>query len=490
VRVLILTLVLAAIAMSGARADELTALTLIDGDDAPVPAATGPSGSTSAPLSTEVPSRRTLTITLGGDLGLGSHAARVEPAGTRRHGAFLPWHELTSGIRPLLDGDLNFANLETVVTASNTLTPEAKTFVFRSHPDGVRHLAHIGFNLLSTANNHAVDYGTAGMRETLRHLDALVGEGRILAHAGVGATSAAAARPRVLSLAGTRVAFSAVGISTGGRAGDQRPGLMEWRVPSDVAAVLGGLSGAAADVRILSVHHGEERSVATDPDAIRKLRHQAVLAGGVDIVAGHHAHVVQGIELTHGRLIFYGLGNLLHPGMQDMGRFDMCRDYGLLARVHLAGGPSGRLSVRAVEAIPLTDMHWRARPMASASAADRIHVLNRLAGALDDPTNGARGLRFAVQSDGTGLHCEPGADREPGRIGSLCRGWNGAARTPADLAARIASACNGRELVASTSRPRSIAQPVFRLGAIPVPSAAPSTPRRDTGWSRNAFAGN
>ncbi len=489
-RVLILSWALIVAGTSGVRAQDLTTFPLSEADQVAAPAKSQPAGSAPALAVAESPGRRTLTVTLGGDLGLGSHAARAEADGARRHGAFLPWHELTAGIRPLLDGDLNFANLETVVTASNTLPPEAKTFVFRSHPDGVRHLADIGFNLLSTANNHAVDYGTAGMRDTLRNLDALAGEGRILAHGGLGATNSAAGRTHVMSVRGTRVAFSAFGISTGGRAGEDRPGLMEWRVPSDVATVLENLTGAAADVRILSVHHGEERSVATDPDAIRKLRHQAVLAGGIDIVAGHHAHVVQGIELTQGRLIFYGLGNLLHPGMQDMGALDMCRDYGLLARVHLAGGPSGRLTVRAVEAIPLTDMHWRARPMPSARATERIHVLNHLASALDDPAKGARGVRFAVRPDGTGLYCEPGADREPGHVGDLCRTWRGASHTPVDLATRIASACQSRELVASASKSRPLAQQPFRLGAIPAATPASAIPRRDPGWSRDVFAGN
>lgn len=489
-RVSILAWALVAAAISGVRAENLTTLTSIEDDEHPTIAATEPAAPIPEFAPTEAPARRTLTITLGGDLGLGSHAARVEPDGTRRHGAFLQWHELTAGIRPLLDGDLNFANLETVVTTSNALAPEAKTFVFRSHPDGVRHLGSIGFNLLSTANNHAVDYGTAGMRDTLRHLDALADEGRILAHAGLGVTSTAAGRPRILDVAGARVAFSAVGISTGGRASEHRPGLMEWRVPGDFATVVSGLTGAAADVRILSVHHGEERSVATDFDAIRKLRQHAVLGSGVDIVAGHHAHVVQGIEVTQGRLIFYGLGNLLHPGMQDMGSFDMCRDYGLLARVHLAGGPSGRLAVRAIEVIPLTDMHWRARPMPSPRASERIHVLNHLANPLDDPASGARGLRFAVRSDGSGLHCEPGADREPGRVGVLCRDWSGASHTPVDLAARIASACSGRERVASASRPRPLAEQAFRLGAVPAIRPSPPVAPRETGWSRSVFAGN
>ncbi len=489
-RVGVLACALVVAVVGGVKADDLTlrgpvAEVLTEAPDAPQRQHASP-----LPRPSMLAPRRTLTITLGGDLGLGAHAAPVEPAGSRRHGAFLRWDDLTSGIRPLLDGDLNFANLETVVTARNDLEPEAKTFVFRSHPEGVRHLAGIGFNLLSTANNHAVDYRLAGMRETMRHLDALAAEGRILAHAGLGETSAVAARPRVLDLEGVRVAVSAMGIATGGRAGDERPGLMEWRAPGDVSAVIGRLAGASADLRILSVHHGEERSVATDPDAIRKLRHQALLGGGIDIVAGHHAHVVQGIEITDGRLIFYGLGNLLHPGMQDMGTFDMCRDYGLLARVHLAGGASGRLTMRAVEVIPLTDMHWRARPMPPQRAVERIHVLNYLAAALDDPASGARGLRFAVQADGSGLHCEPDAQSVTGRVGELCKGWSGASATSASLSARIASACGGRELVASASRPRSLAQPAFRLGLTPAgPPPSPIAPR-DASWSRNVFAGN
>lgn len=51
---------------------------------------------------------------------------------------------------------------------------------------------------------------------------------------------------------------------------------------------------------------------------MRKLRHEAVLGQGIDLVVGHHAHVVQGIEIVDGRVIFYGLGNFLHPGMQNM----------------------------------------------------------------------------------------------------------------------------------------------------------------------------
>jgi poly-gamma-glutamate synthesis protein (capsule biosynthesis protein) len=474
-----------------AAADEgLTPLALLDG---PTAAAVSPAPEPHAEAASVVPAAkppspkpaRTLTITLGGDLGLNAHGAPVEAEGARRHGTMLGWEALTAGIRPLLDGDINFANLETVVTDRNDLQPEAKAFNFRSHPAGVRHLAAIGFNLISSANNHAIDYGLAGLAETMAHLEVLQREGRILAHAGVGATRRAAGEPRVLVVQGVEVAFAALGIDSGGRAGPSRPGIMAWRAPEDVADVIERLGRASAGYRILSVHQGQERDVTPDRETIRKLRHDALLEGGIDLVVGHHAHVVQGVEITDGRLVFYGLGNLLHPGMQNMGVFGICQDWGLVARLHLAGPAEGRIRLRAVEAIPLTDMHWTAKPLPPERAAERIHVLNHLAAGLDHATSGARGLRFAPQADGSGLHCEPGADAEPGRVGSLCKGFAGVPATPGPLRARIAAACGeGAPVLARRTSPD-------RSGARQAaPQPASSRPRPPGGWLERVFGGN
>ena len=86
-------------------------------------------------------------------------------------------------------------------------------------------------------------------------------------------------------------------------------------------------------------------------------------AGGIDLVVGHHQHVVAGLETREGKLIVYGLGNFLHLGTQDMSKFDMCRDYGLIVRVHVAANEGEHFQVRAVEAIPITNMHSRPRRM-------------------------------------------------------------------------------------------------------------------------------
>ena len=431
--------------------------------------------------------RRPLTIVLGGDLGLGAHHARVAATHARRHGTRMKWTRLTSGIAPLIDGDLNFANLETVVTDNNRLRPEAKTFTFRSHPAGVRHLVDIGFNLFSTANNHSMDYGARGARDTLRHLDRMVHAGMLKAHAGLGLNFEQAARVPRISAGGARIAFAAIGIVSGGyghhRAGRNRPGQLSYRAPRDFARLLTDLHSTPADFRILSVHQGRERSVHPESDAIRKLRRQALLGHDVDLVVTHHAHVARGIEITDGRLLFHGMGNLLHPGMQNMARFGLCQDYGLLARVHLAPEATGHLAVRAVEVIPLTDMHWRARAMKPERARVRIHALNYLARRLDAKATGTRGVRFSPQRDGTGLFCTPEAKTESGRIGRLCRSWTGAPSIPARLKRRVASAC-GSGLIASRARRGRLT----RKGQVHRISAKTRRSRRS--WRRRSFAGN
>jgi poly-gamma-glutamate synthesis protein (capsule biosynthesis protein) len=392
----------------------------------------------------------TITIVLVGDTGLGGDRQPVDARGAYRHGARIAWADLTTHVRDLIDGDLNFANLESVVTDRNDLKSEDKTYVFRSHPDGVRHLAAIGFNLLSTANNHSMDYGARGLQDTLTHLDAITSIGLIKAHAGLGRDRADAGRPRIVDVKGARVALSAIGIVSGGfphhRAGPNRGGQLAIQSPEDFDDVTRWLGEAAADYRMLSVHHGQELAVRPGSDSIRKLRQIAVRERGIDLVVGHHAHVVAGVEMVQGHLIFYGLGNFMHPGMQNMARFGMCRDYGLLARVHLMKGSDGRLAARAVEVVPVTDMHAQVRRFAAAQSAERVEVLNYLARALDDPQSGAVGVRFAPQQDGSGLYCAPGAATDVGRIGRLCANWREPLPPTAAMTARIASSCDSSQV--------------------------------------------
>jgi poly-gamma-glutamate synthesis protein (capsule biosynthesis protein) len=389
--------------------------------------------------------RRQITIVLTGDFGLAPHLDPVHPDSSAKHGQRLTWPEMLERIRDKLEGEVRFTNIETVISGRADLRPEPKSFNFKSHPEGVRHFVRSGFNVFSLANNHGLDFGTTGLFETLRNAQTLTRDG-LLAYAGLGRDRDEAAKPAMFEVKGLPLAFAAIGILSQGhahhRATASRPGQLSYRAEEDFHLVADRLAATTAAYRMLSIHFGTEMSVEPAPDQIRNAREAAVRGHGIDLVAGHHAHVVQPVEMVDGRLIFYGLGNFLHLGTQDMSRMGMCRDFGIVARVHLAETALGRLEARAVEVVPIRGTHIRPEPMAAQAGRDRIAVINHLADRLEARNGGRYGLRFSAENDGRGLFCTPEASKEMGKIGELCRAWQGPAPTPPELSRRIASACS------------------------------------------------
>lgn len=388
-----------------------------------------------------------VTVTLVGDVGLNRSNQPVEADGVRR-GAFQTWAETTSLIDNEVNGDLNFMNVETVVTDRNDLPRDTKgqsgPFNFRTHPNGIRHLVSRGFNLLSLANNHSMDYGVAGLEQTLKHVGRLQSE-RLAVAAGVGMNSEEASRPQRVAVKGAEIAFAATGIVTNNlerhRAGPDKPGQNAYRFDDDFAQVRRRLVAAPAAYRILSIHYGEEGKVRADAKQFADFRALAAQKDGIDLIVGHHAHVPRGVEMAGKSLIFYGLGNFLHQGTADMTGKGICRDYGLMARVHLKKAPGGKLELRAVEAIPVTDTHFRPRRLTGEAGAARVYALNYLDADLGDGA-GARGVMFTPQADGTGLYCLSGADKDGGTIGALCKSYRPAPPIPDRLRGAIASSCS------------------------------------------------
>lgn len=399
-----------------------------------VPMVAAPSTPSMLPPPPPQPAETEVTIVIAGDTGLNGSFEPVFATFGTKGGQRLAWNEAGTGIASEINGDINFANLETVVTDRNDITAELKRFGFRTHPDGVRRLVALGFNAFSTANNHSLDFGLEGARETVKHMK-LIG----VAHAGIGLNRDEAGAPLVLTARGRTVAIGALGIIGSGYGspseGEERPGQMSYLSGRDFDEVTRRVVDSGADYKILSVHYGQEFAVATDAGDRRRLT--GAIARGVDLVVGHHQHVVAGVENVDGRVVFYGLGNFLHWGTQDMGRFDICRDYGLVARLHLAARPGEKLSLRAIEAMPVTGMHKSTRRMSPQDGADRIAVLNHLAERL-----GPGGIRFATTDDGGGLYCAEGADRLTGKVGERCRAKPSITRPTAELAAKIETACS------------------------------------------------
>lgn len=422
--------------------------------------------------------RKLVTIIMTGDTGYAPSRARVHPRKVTKHGRTLTFSATTAKIAHLIDGDINFANLETIVTDTNSHSPVGKAFNFRTHPNGVRALMDVGFNAFSLANNHAMDYGRAGATATLKHMAALEGDD-LLGYAGVGATIDAAAAPSVFSVRGETFALSSMGIGGSGfrpKPGSKFPAAqLNIHSEDDRKRVLAALADVHADFRMLSLHYGQELN--NYPGSAQQKQWRGFVTGerAADLIIGHHAHVAQGIERVNDRLIFYGLGNFLHPGTRNMHGLGVCRDWGILAKVHLLIGGGQAPTPAAVEVIPLKDTHLQPRTLSKSQARDRVAALNGLNRALKSKTDGDGGLAFSIRKDGSGLWCTEGSETLPHGLAEFCA----VTRKPVKTAATDAGE--------ATSQADTVVDYTQRgFDAVSTRSCAGGTPSRSARSARNS----
>jgi poly-gamma-glutamate synthesis protein (capsule biosynthesis protein) len=237
---------------------------------------------------------------------------------------------LFTGVRDTLrGGDLAFCQLEMNLTDRGTRLPQVR-HTARTAPATAGALRRAGFDVVSWAGNHCMDWGPDGFFDTI---DALSGE-RITV-LGVGADIAEARRPRIVERDGVRVAFLAYCsiLPADYWATERRPGCAPMRAHTvyeptepdqpgtpcriityphreDLAALTGDVARARelADVVVVSLHWGIHFVPATLADYQRDVAHAAVDAGA-DLILGHHAHILKGVEVYRGKVIFYSLGN-------------------------------------------------------------------------------------------------------------------------------------------------------------------------------------
>jgi poly-gamma-glutamate synthesis protein (capsule biosynthesis protein) len=236
------------------------------------------------------------------------------------------------------EADLVFANLECPLTDRGA--PADKHVAFRAEPVLARQLRMAGIDVVTLANNHTFDYGLEGMYDTLEALSRAA-----VAAVGVGHSLTDAVAPAVISAKGLRVAF--LGLATtlpvGSGAGPDRPGVAPIRVtttyvvdatatdetpgiapfvetrpwPADLETAMAAVSAAKeqADVCVVGIHWGVPNGfVAQFQDALATYQRpmaDALVEAGADVIAGHHPHVLHGVELINGRPVFYSLGNFL-----------------------------------------------------------------------------------------------------------------------------------------------------------------------------------
>jgi poly-gamma-glutamate capsule biosynthesis protein CapA/YwtB (metallophosphatase superfamily) len=195
-----------------------------------------------------------------------------------------------------------FGNLEGPLTERGT--PEQdKTYVFRSPPQKVsRALKDAGFNVVSLANNHTLDYGAEGLAQTMEALDAAG-----IAHAGAGATLSQARQPVIVQAGDKRIAILAYSLTLPENfyAQANKAGTAfghEAYVRRDIAA-----ARRQADIVLVSFHWGQEGKTALRDYQVQ-LGHAAIDAGAAAVI-GHHPHILQAVEHYKDGVILYSLGN-------------------------------------------------------------------------------------------------------------------------------------------------------------------------------------
>jgi len=210
--------------------------------------------------------------------------------------------------------DVRIANLETSLTTHDDWQ-RGKGIHYRMHPANAPVLAAAGIDCCVLANNHVLDWGVAGLAETLQTLR----RARIQS-AGAGRDHAEAEAPAVMTTGRGRVLVFAFGTQSSGIAAEWaasagQPGvnLLADLSNTSLRRIAAKVKAArrAGDVVVASIHWGGNWGYAV-PAAHRDFAHGLIDQCEVDVVHGHSSHHPLGIEVYRGRPILYGCGDFIN----------------------------------------------------------------------------------------------------------------------------------------------------------------------------------
>lgn len=287
-------------------------------------------------------------------------------------------------------------NLETAVTLRTECFP--KGINYKMSPRNVPCLTIAGIDCCVLANNHVIDWGYAGLEDTL---DALAKAG--IRTAGAGRDDEEAARPAVIDIAGRRrVIVIGFGMPSSGvpRSWAALPDRVGVSLISDLsprsARTIGRKLQAIrkpGDIVVVSIHWGGNWGYAI-PDSQVRFAHALIDDAKVDIVHGHSSHHAKAIEVYHDRLVLYGCGDFLndYEGIQGYEEFRDDLALGYFPAVSAASG--------ALHALRMTPFQIRNFRLVRASATDMAwlaHTLSR---------EGERFGTRVVEDGETGLRLE------------------------------------------------------------------------------------
>ncbi|MEV0318036.1 CapA family protein [Streptomyces sp. NPDC050658] len=311
------------------------------GGPAPAPSAAG--GAAGAP--------RAFTLIASGDVL--PHSSIIRRANADAGGNGYDFAPMLSGVRPVVSkADLAICHMETVYGANGDYTGYPS---FKSPPQIARALKTTGYDSCSTASNHTLDDGAAGVRRTLAALDKAG-----VKHAGSGRTAAEGRSPAWLRAGGAKVAQLAYTYGTNGYPLPKgKPWTVNLMQRERIVADARAARKAGADVVVVSLHWGTEWQDAPDRRQLSLGRQlTSSRTGGrpdIDLILGTHAHVPQAYEKVNGTWIIYGMGDQIAGDMiNHAGANDPRGNQGTLGRFTFAppATAGGRWQVTKAEFLP------------------------------------------------------------------------------------------------------------------------------------------
>jgi poly-gamma-glutamate synthesis protein (capsule biosynthesis protein) len=286
---------------------------------------------------------------------------------------------------------LRIANLETSITRSMEPWP-GKGIHYRMNPANAGCLTAARLDACALANNHVLDFGFQGLRETL---DVLAQHG--IKTAGAGGDVVSAQAPAVLPLLpGSRLTLFAFGTPSSGipaewAASRNRAGVdLVSDLSKNTAARFGERIRRAKrrqDIALVSIHWGDNWGYDV-PESHRRFSHW-LIDEGADLIHGHSSHHPRPMEVYRDRLILYGCGDFVND-YEGISGYEQYRDDLVLMYFATLVADSGKLI--ALQMVPMQIRNLRLR---TPSRADAVWLKQRLAWA-----SAPFGTRIDLDNDG------------------------------------------------------------------------------------------
>lgn len=210
--------------------------------------------------------------------------------------------------------DIAFLNLETSVSLRGE-SEKKENYGFRTDPKLLEVFTSAGIDIVSTANNHARDYGIEALTDTYKYVTESG-----LKNIGSGENPEEAYRLEIFEVNGLRIGFTALNLITisdnGWQVTEDKPGIASL-YPGDYDRYFELIEeyDKLCDVLFVSAHWGIEYNYEPHEEQVA-FAHR-LCDSGADIIIGHHPHVLQPIESYKGSMIFYSTGNFLFYKMDD-----------------------------------------------------------------------------------------------------------------------------------------------------------------------------